>query len=188
MLEKTEPNVQNILGARIGDSRTKMGLTQDQFGARYGVSGPAIFKFEKGYVKPSLDLWLKMARDIDIPEKKAVLLWVRAKLPQEYQSFIDLSGVTVSEPTVAYGAGDGGRASYGRISDARELRQKVMADDSIPPGLKALFKDDEFWALYRPTGQEVQLLVDKFGGYQEAKEPLFRDAVRLIREFMRSEY
>ncbi len=48
--------------------------------------------------------------------------------------------------------------------------------------------DDEFWALYRPTGQEVQLLIEKFGNYMEAKEPLFRDAIRLIREFVRSEY
>jgi DNA-binding XRE family transcriptional regulator len=187
MLDKAEPIVQNILGSRIGDSRTKMSLTQDQFGARYGVSGPAIFKFEKGYVKPSLELWLKMARDCDIPEKKAVLMWVKAKLPQEYQSFIDLSGITVSEPAVAYGTGES-RGNYSRISDARELRQRLAGDDSLPKGMKGLLADDEFWALYRPNGAEMQLLIEKFGNYQEAKEPLFRDAVRVIREFVRSEY
>ena len=183
---KIEPVLQNILGARIGESRDRMGLTQDQFGARYGVSGPAIFKFEKGYVKPSLDLWLKMARDCDIPERKAVLLWVKAKLPQEYQSFIDLSGVTIAEPAVAYGSE--GRPNYSRITDLRELRQRLTADESLPQGLRRLFADDEFWALYRPTGQETNLLIEKFGAYGEAKEPLFRDAIRLIREFVRSEY
>ena len=161
-------------------------MTQDQFGARYGVSGPAIFKFERGYVKPSLDLWLKMARDCDILEKKAVLLWVKAKLPQEYQSFIDLSAAAVAEPEAVYAKE--ARANYARIVDPREMRQRLSSDATLPEGMKAMFTDDEFWALYRPTGQEIQLLVEKFGNYAEAKEGLFRDAIRLVREFIRSEY
>jgi transcriptional regulator with XRE-family HTH domain len=178
--------MQNILGARIAESREQLGLTQDQFGARYGVSGPAIFKFEKGYVKPSLDLWLKMARDCNVPEKKAVLLWVKAKLPEEYQSFIDLSNAAVAEPAVAYGKES--RTNYARIGDQRDLRERLEQDATLPPALKSLLADDEFWALYRPNGQEIQLLLEKFGNYREAKEALFRDAVRLIREFVRSEY
>jgi len=181
-----EPIMENILGSRIAESRSKLALTQDQFGVRYGVSGPAVFKFEKGYVKPSLDLWLKMARDCDIPEKKAVLLWIKAKLPREYQSCIDLSGMAVSESAVAYGPSD--RPNYTRISDQRDLRQHLLADATLPAGMKAMFKDDEFWVLYRPSGQEVQMLIEKFGSYIEAKEPLFREAIRLVRSFIRSEY
>lgn len=178
--------MQNILGARIAESRKRLSLTQDQFGARYNVSGPAIFKFERGYVKPSLDLWLKMARDCDIPEKKAVLLWVKAKLPQEYQSFIDLSAAAVSEAPAVYAKE--GQPNYSRIADQRDLRQRLLADAALPEAMKAMFKDDEFWALYRPTGQEIQLLIERFGNYAEAKETLFRDAIRLVREFIRSEY
>ena len=55
--------MKNYLGTIIFNSRQDEDLTQDQYGSRYGVSGPAIFKFEKGYVKPSLELWLKMAKD-----------------------------------------------------------------------------------------------------------------------------
>lgn len=29
------------------------------------------FKFEKGYVTPTLKLWLKIAADIDVPEREA---------------------------------------------------------------------------------------------------------------------
>ena len=54
---------------------------------RNGVSGPAIFKFEKNYVKPSLELWLKIARDCGLEERQAVLLWVKAKLPEQYHDF-----------------------------------------------------------------------------------------------------
>ncbi|KPL07993.1 hypothetical protein AMJ85_09075 [candidate division BRC1 bacterium SM23_51] len=178
--------MQSIIGTRIAESRQRLGMTQDQFGARYGVSGPAVFKFERGYVKPSLELWLKMARDCDISEKKAVLLWVKAKLPQEYQSFIDLSAAAVAEPGVAYAKET--RPDYARVADPRDLRQHLSADAMLPEGMKAIFKDDEFWALYQPTGQEIQLLIEKFGNYAEAKEAFFRDAIRLIREFIRSEY
>ena len=178
--------MKNYLGDVIYQSRQKDNLTQDQYGAKYNVSGPAIFKFEKGYVKPSLDLWLKMARDCDIPEKKAVLLWIKAKLPREYQSCIDLSGMAVSESAVAGPPSD--RPNYTRISDQRDLRQHLLADATLPAGMKAMFKDDEFWVLYRPSGQEVQMLIEKFGSYIEAKEPLFREAIRLVRSFIRSEY
>ena len=78
----------NVFGEAIHRHRTDMGLTQDQFGARYEVTGPAIFKFEKGYVKPSLELWLRMAKDCEIPEKRAVLLWIKSRLPEEYQDLI----------------------------------------------------------------------------------------------------
>ncbi|MBN1476460.1 helix-turn-helix transcriptional regulator [Candidatus Sumerlaeota bacterium] len=69
--------------------RTEAGLTQDAFGALYGVSGPAIFKFERGYVNPSLDLWLSISKDCGVPRDAAVLLWVQAKLPPEHRGLLD---------------------------------------------------------------------------------------------------
>jgi DNA-binding XRE family transcriptional regulator len=159
-------------------------MTQDQFGAKYGVSGPAVFKFEKGYVKPSLDLWLKMSRDLDIPEKKAVLLWVKAKLPQEFQSIIDIAKFAADEDE----PDDWRQTNYARISDPRDLRKRLSEDQSVPKGIRQLVEDDEFWALYRPTGPEVQILIEKFGDFTDAKPPLFREALRLVRDFMRSEF
>lgn len=177
--------MENIIGNRIGEARQKAGMTQDQFGARYSVSGPAIFKFEKGYLKPSLDLWLKMARDFDIPERKAVLLWVRAKLPEGYKKYIDLSATSTTEPTTSAARVD--RVDYARIGDSRETRQQLASDPNLPQGLKDLAEDKEFWVLYRPAGEEVQLVVDKFGVYTDAKESTFREAFRLIREFLGSQ-
>ena len=42
----------NRIGKTIERYRKSLGKTQDQLGAMYSVTGPAIFKFEKGYVKP----------------------------------------------------------------------------------------------------------------------------------------
>jgi DNA-binding XRE family transcriptional regulator len=69
--------------------RKEEALTQDAFGARYGVSGPAIFKFERGYVNPSLDLWLSISKDCGVPRDAAVLLWAQAKLPSEHHTLLD---------------------------------------------------------------------------------------------------
>ncbi len=93
----------NILAGEIYQNRISQGLTQDKFGKVYNVSGPAIFKFEKGYLKPSFQLWLRMAKDFKIPEKKAVLMWIKSRLPSEYQSLIDLREMVVTEEGKAYG-------------------------------------------------------------------------------------
>ena len=172
--------MENIIGTRVAESRQTLGLTQDQFGARYGVSGPAVFKFEKGYVKPSLDLWLKMARDCDIAEKKAVLLWIKAKLPPQYRTFIDLSMRKVADSQRA-GATQS-MPAYADIRDGQELRRQMASDLALPKGLRSLSVDDEFWSLYRPTGQEIQLMIEKFGDYADAGQSLFLQAFRLIRE------
>ena len=84
--------------------RKRQGLVQNEFGERYGVSGPAIFKFEKGFITPSLKLWLPMAQDVGLDERRAVVLWVKDKLPEPYQQHVDL----LSAATPA-GKGSAGR-------------------------------------------------------------------------------
>jgi transcriptional regulator with XRE-family HTH domain len=110
----------NILGDEIYQNRKGRGLTQDQFGKIYNVSGPAIFKFEKGYVRPSFQLWLRMAKDFKIPEKKAVLMWLKSRLPSEYQSLIDLRVMEVAEEGERYGEPEK-PAVFSRSTDRDEL-------------------------------------------------------------------
>ena len=93
------------IGTLIADSRSNLGLTQDQFGRKYNVSGPAIFKFEKSYVSPSLELWLQIAKDIGLTEQVAVILWVKSKLPKKYQGYIVTEGLGVKEKPAAKSKG-----------------------------------------------------------------------------------
>lgn len=78
------------MGEMIYGWRINADLTQDEFGSRHNISGPAVFKFEKGYVRPSLALWQSMAGDNDITEERAVLMWAREKVPPEYRHLIDV--------------------------------------------------------------------------------------------------
>ncbi|MFP4381218.1 MAG: helix-turn-helix transcriptional regulator [Candidatus Sumerlaeia bacterium] len=172
--------MKNEIGSLIGKSRTKFGLTQDQFGRKYNVSGPAIFKFEKGYVKPSLDLWLTMAKDMDLPEQTAVLMWVRAKLPRKYQSFISLDAPVVKETAAAYGKES---SKLMKSKDPDEARKVVLGDRSTPKGLKRLLKDEDLWALYKPQTHEITMLATVFGPLGEGSKASYREALRLIREF-----
>jgi len=80
--------VLSALGSRMMKFRKSHDLTQADLAERYKVSGPAIFKFEKGFVTPSLRLWLTIAADMGVPEKEAVLLWVKEKLPRRHNSLI----------------------------------------------------------------------------------------------------
>lgn len=88
----------NDLGEVIYKQRMALDLTQDEFGQRYAISGPAIFKFEKGYVRPSLGLWLRMSADAELSERRAVLLWLKSKLPEQYRQYVDLSPASTDRP------------------------------------------------------------------------------------------
>lgn len=168
------------LGAVIYQARLDQHLTQDQFGAKYDVSGPAVFKFEKGYVRPSLRLWLRIAADASIPERRSVLMWLRAKLPEKYQHYVNLS--PSAAPVVKKGVTD-----YSTFEDFAKMRSTALADKSLPKPLRDLLGDDELWSLFRPTGHEINMLRDliapigKKGGAKS-----YADALRLIREFSHS--
>ena len=88
----------NIIADIIKEKRSELGLTQEQFGGKYNVTASAILKFEKGQVRPNLNLWLEMAKDFEIPEKQAVLMWVKLRLPEEYQDVLQ-----IKEKTAVYG-------------------------------------------------------------------------------------
>ena len=61
------------LGDIIYKHRLDIDLTQDQYGATYNVSGPAIFKFEKGYVRPSFVRPLNLTKDSEVVRAKLLL-------------------------------------------------------------------------------------------------------------------
>lgn len=182
--------MKNYLGEIIYRSRLAQDLTQDEYGAKYSVSGPAIFKFEKGYVRPSLELWLQMAKDADISERRAVLLWLKSKLPSQYQDYVELQAAAVAEKDAEYGKGGAKKkkstADYSRYEDRGEMRDAAAKDKSFPKGLGELLADDELWALYKPTGHEVNLLRDMFGPLGRGSKSAYREALRLIREFTHS--
>ncbi len=151
--------------------RKKLGETQDQFGVRYGVTGPAIYKLEKGYILPKISTWLRMANDMGIPPRRAVLIWVRNHLPKQLRD-----GLGVKKPPVTK------KTKFSHIKNNVRLREALAADTSVPPGLVKFAESDE-WTLYSPTGEEIDLLFDIFGATHGASIRTVREALQLLREF-----
>jgi DNA-binding XRE family transcriptional regulator len=85
---KAVADARKELGKLIRECRRKSNLTQEQFGRKFSVSGPCVFKMENGYFLPGIDKTIKMAKMINMPEKTAVTLWCRAHLPTKYQAHI----------------------------------------------------------------------------------------------------
>lgn len=174
----------NYLGEIIFANRKMDNLTQDEYGAKYGVSGPAVFKFEKGYVRPSLELWMKMASDAQLSERRSVLLWMKSKLPEAYQDYIEMQSAAVAESEAEYAKKRGGKKTdYSKVEGREQMLELTSKDKTIPSGLKALLEDVELWALYKPTGLEVNFLRDKFGPLGRGSKSAYREALRLVREF-----
>jgi len=169
-----------VLGDIVYEKRIELGLTQDEYGQRYDVSGPAVFKFEKGYVRPSLGLWLKMAEDADLPERRAVLLWLKSKLPVKYQQYVDLVEPADRSKTSK------GRMDYSRFETRQTMQEAASKDMKLPRALRNVLADDDLWMLFKPTGHELNLLRDMFSPLGKAKPSTYREALRLIREFTHS--
>ena len=169
------------LGAIIHSERSALDLTQDEFGQRYDVSGPAIFKFEKGFVRPSLNLWLRMAADAELTERRAVLLWLKSKLPEQYRQYVDVASANAKRPRLKKGLTD-----YSSFETPEEMRAPAAKDKKLPKPLRDLLADDDLWTLYKPTGHEINLLRDRFSPLGRGSKKAFREALRLVREFTHS--
>lgn len=167
------------IGQILYDYRLQQGLTQDQLGAKYGITGPAVFKFEKGFVRPSLELWLRIALDAGVAEQTGVLLWLRAKLPEKYRDYVELKKKGKSD-------GKPGVVDYSEINDRDELRAAALKDKKMQKGLRDMISDDDVWEMFKPTGHELNLLRDIFCSMGKGTREQFVDAIRLIREFTHS--
>lgn len=176
----------NYLGDILYRQRLALDLTQDEFGAKYSVSGPAVFKFEKGYVRPSLALWLRMAADTEISERRAVLLWLKSRLPENYQDYVELQGAAVAESEAGYGASKKNRPNYGKFKNPAQARAAARDDETLSKGFRAFLQDDETWVLYKPSGREINLLRDLFGRLGPGSKSAFREALCTIREFTKA--
>ena len=173
----------NVVGEAIFRHRKKIGMTQDQFGAKFHVSGPAIFKFEKGYVRPSLDVWLKISADIKIPRTHAVLMWLKDRLPDEFSSLIDLKkDVLVSESVNAYKP-KYKRIDYTKFKTVESVRKQAVKDETLPRGLQALFKDKKLWEAVKPEGDEVNFCRDAYQTVGAGTRHLFVEAFAVLRRF-----
>ena len=145
----------SALGSRIMDYRKEHDLTQTDLAVRFDVSGPAIFKFEKGFVTPSLRLWLKMAANLGIPEKEAVLVWVREKLPQKMRSIVDETSILDVR---------GLRADLLALPPSADVHKKIRdtlnENPDLSPVLKAFAATPGLWDVLKPTVKEALFLIE----------------------------
>lgn len=170
------------LSELIQGHRSKLKMTQDEFGSKYGVSGPAIFKFEKGYVHPSLILWLRISKDIGIPEGKAVLMHVQSKMPDEFKDLIKPDSKPKAPKRTAKGKGPR-NIDYRAISDQKELKATAKKDSSLPKALRDLLAEESIWESFKPRGTEITILRDAFGSLGRGTKISYREALRLVRQF-----
>ena len=164
------------LGCRILEFRKTNKLTQADLAAKYDVSGPAIFKFEKGYVTPSLRLWQKMAEDFGIPEKEAVTLWAREKLPPRFADLISKDPVPDIESVIQ--EIDGSSLPQGDTG----YRKLIETNPEVSPSLKKFVANDQMWAILKPNKREIVFLVQLDAGVPRLAPDQFRDALLTARD------
>ena len=145
----------SALGFRIIEYRKTYGLTQEDLAKRFGVSAPAIFKFEAGFVMPSLKLWQRIASGIGIPEREAVLLWAHERLPENMKDILgeapSLDAKAQREELLGLGKQPSGQNT---------MRDALLANPDLSPTLKRFVAKDEMWTTLKPSAEELLFLVD----------------------------
>ncbi len=167
----------SVLGSRIMRYREKNNLTQADLAVRYKVSGPAVFKFEKGFLTPSLKLWQKIAKDIGIPEKEAVLIWAKEKLPAKMTDLISTDGVFSTEEVME----EIGEADEKKKAGVK-VRNVLSKNVNVSPTLKDFIGDDNIWKILKPTVGEIRYLIELEQVCDMDKKEHYRDALLLARE------
>ena len=126
-------------------------------------------------------LWLRIAADADLNERRTVLLWLKSKLPADYQQYVDLASAAKNRPKTRKG-----RIDYSSFEVREEMQAASGKDKKLPKALRDLLSDDEVWSLYKPTGHEINLLRDLFPPLGKGSKAGYREALRLVREFTHS--
>lgn len=151
-------------------------LTQADLAERYDISGPAVFKFEKGFVTPSLRLWQKIAADMDIPEKEAVLIWVKEKLPEKLHPHLRITAKLDAESLL-----QDLEAASKKPDPSEQMRNVILENPDIAPSLKAFVSDKAMWKILRPSLKEVAFLVQVDQQLPRLKVSQFRDLMVVAR-------
>ena len=104
-----------------------------------------------------------MAAGAEILERRAVLLWLKSKLPKKYQNYVELQGAAAAESNRQYkGSKKKKGTDFSKFEKRQAMQNAATKDNTLPKGLRDLLIDDELWALYKPTGHEIKLLRDLF--------------------------
>jgi hypothetical protein len=72
---------------------------------------------------------------------------------------------------------------YTKFEDRKDMRKIALNDRTLPKNLREVLKDDEIWAMFKPTGVEINFLRDTFSRLGEGSVSAYRDALRAVREF-----
>ena len=76
----------------------------------------------------------------------------------QFQEFIELQSAAVAESEADYAKKKGKKPDYAKFESRDQMREIIEKDKTLPKGLRELLEDDELWALYKPTGHEVNML------------------------------
>ena len=175
--------MKNYVGEIISKARKKNNLSQDQYGMKYNITGPAICKMVNGEIKPSIKKWLRMATDYGLSERRAVLMWIKDRLPDEYDQYIEIERATMAEKEIESVRKRRKKPNYSKLESREQIREIIKMDKTLPKGMRDLLSDDEFWTLFKPTGSEINMLRDIFAPLGRGSKTTYREALRLIREF-----
>ncbi len=171
------------IGEIVRKHRRETQLTQEQYGRRYGVSGPAIFKFEKGFVKPSLRLWMRISADTDISVPWAVRIWLKDSLPEQYKQYVELQGPCGPAQSRLKSVLAASSVDYSRCKNRVQMIEMGRKDPGLPAGLLECMEDDNVWALYKPSGREINRVLHVFSPLGSGSKDLYREALHCVRLF-----
>ena len=80
----------SLVAQGMAEARKQLGLSQEQLAERCGIAKWAVQQFESDNKLPPVELWVRLANEVGVSERTAVLSWAKSILPEEHRNVMDL--------------------------------------------------------------------------------------------------
>jgi len=178
------------IGERLRSIRKESGLSQRDFGRRYGVSQNMVSLYEKGRSRASVDFYVHMAR-LGGKTLEWLLTGQQDHTLETLCEMRDLhekmtGHLAVVRQLLDREADDARDQAILPVEDPDHLREILLAEKELPACLREMLEDPVAWRELAMTGREVyafRSLTETFGDLDNEGLHLF---LRLVRRATRT--
>ncbi len=144
-------------GRFIFERRLQLGYkTRKSLAIKAEITPEYLKKIEDTDAIPSDEIVLRLADSLEVDRKRLLFLAKKSAAPEDakqYFSLVDSDNTDLEE------------INYQDIIDPLESRKKLLSDKSVNDDIKGVFRDNEFWERFKPTGEEIQAIITAYHRY-----------------------
>jgi len=150
------------VGDRIRRIRKENGLSQREFGRRFGVSQNMVSLYEKGKSRASVDFYIRVAKF----GGKSIEWLLTGRSDNTIETLREMRSLheemnkhlSMVRRLIDCEAQNASQRALSAIEDPNELREALLSETDLPSCIRELLQDGEKWREFAMNGREICIL------------------------------